>query len=426
MADDTIYALSSGRPPAAIAVVRISGPGAAAAGQALARSLPPPRRAARRRLYDKNGVLLDDALAIFFDGPATATGEDLVELHLHGGRAVVAAVEQALAAMPALRLAEPGEFTRRALANGRIDLAQAEGLADLLEAETEAARRAALAMSGGAVSQAAAGWLSEASAIAALVEASIDFSDDGDVLPVDDDEIASRLVALSHNIAMVSARPSTERLRSGVTIALAGPRNAGKSSLFNKLIGRDAAIVSDVAGTTRDAIESPVSRAGAPYLFVDTAGLTHETHDPIEAVGIERAKTIAATADIILWLGEPVDCPSGAILIHPRSREPGRITAPSNAIATDVDDPASVDMLWREIAERAKSHLSSHHTHLNKRQANLAIMAKQNLVAAANEQDSLLRAELLRMARRDLAAITGIDATEAMLDALFARFCIGK
>ena len=146
MADDTIYALSSGRPPAAIAVVRISGPGAAAAGQAVARSLPPPRRAARRRLYDKNGALLDDALVIFFDGPATATGEDLVELHLHGGRAVVAAVEQALAAMPALRLAEPGEFTRRALANGRIDLAQAEGLADLLEAETEAARRAALAL----------------------------------------------------------------------------------------------------------------------------------------------------------------------------------------------------------------------------------------------------------------------------------------
>lgn len=427
MATDTIHALSSGRPPAAIAIIRISGPRAMAAGHAIAGDLPAPRVAARRRLRDADGAMLDDALVICFPGPRTATGEDLVELHLHGGRAVIAAVDRTLSAMTGLRPAEPGEFTRRALANGRIDLAQAEGLADLLNAESEAARRAALAMSEGAVSGAARTWLAEASSIAALVEAAIDFSDEGDVedMPAEATMVA-RIHALSGEIDAMLRRPAIERLGEGVRVVLSGPRNAGKSSLFNALIGREAAIVSDIAGTTRDVIEAPVMRAGAPYLLIDTAGLTDDTPDAIEAIGVDRARRLANAADLLLWLGEESERPEGAIAVHARARQAGRAPPAPEAIATDVDDSASIEQLWREIAHRSAPLMTLHDIHFNQRQRSLLVDAAEHLVTAANEADLLLRAEMLRIARRALAALLGIDATEAMLDALFERFCIGK
>ncbi|KEY98782.1 tRNA modification GTPase TrmE, partial [Sphingomonas sp. BHC-A] len=256
---ETIFALSSGAPPAGIAVVRISGPAAGQALLALAGSLPPARRARLSSLRDpRDGALLDRALVLWFPGPDTATGEDLAELHCHGGRAVIAAVEQALASLEGLRRAEAGEFTRRAFTNGRMDLNAVEGLSDLLAAETQQQRRAALLMAEGHFSQRVEQWLRTLLNLSAMTEAALDFSDEDDV---PDDGIETRIGQgvriLAEDVRAVLASPSAERLRDGVRVVLAGPPNAGKSTLLNRLVGRDAAIVSDVAGTTRDRIEVP-------------------------------------------------------------------------------------------------------------------------------------------------------------------------
>ena len=270
--NDTIYALSSGAPPAAVALVRISGPKADAALEALAGTLPAPRMATLAKLRDGDEVL-DNALIIRFPGPASATGEDVAELHLHGGRAVVASVLAALGRIEGLRPAAPGEFTRRAFENGRIDLAEAEGLADLLEAETEAQRRQALALAGGALGRQVAAWQEELLALAAVVEAALDFSDEDDVAPAPRRFRGSRLAALREALTSWLARPPAERLKDGIRVVIAGPPNAGKSSLLNALVGRDAAIVSAIPGTTRDLIEAPVAFGGIPFLLIDTAGL---------------------------------------------------------------------------------------------------------------------------------------------------------
>jgi tRNA modification GTPase len=317
---DTIYARSSGAPPAAIAVLRISGPTADTALQALAGALPKPRRATLMPLRS-GGELLDLALVIRFPGPGTVTGEDLVELHLHGGRAVVASVEAALGAMQGLRSAEAGEFTRRAFANGRIDLAEAEGLADLLEAETEGQRRAALSLAGGALSRQVAAWQARILALAAEVESALDFSDEDDVTPLGSD-FALRLDALEGEIGSWLARPAADRLRDGVKVVIAGPPNAGKSSLLNALSGRDAAITSAVPGTTRDVIETPVSIGGVPFVLTDTAGI-RESGDEVEALGIVRAQHAVETADILLWLGPPEDAPSEAVVVRSKADLPG-------------------------------------------------------------------------------------------------------
>jgi len=229
----------------------------------------------------ENGQVIDNALIIRFGGPASETGEDVAELQLHGGRSVVAAMLAALDRIDGLRLAEPGEFTRRAFENGRIDFAQAEGLADLIEAETESQRRAAIAMAGGALSRQVESWQGRLLALAAGIEAVLDFSDEGDVAPAD---VGEPLAALAAELEAFVARPSVERLRDGIRVVIAGPPNAGKSTLLNGLIGRDAAIVSDIAGTTRDVIEAPVSLAGIPFLLVDTAGLRDQV-GAIEAIG---------------------------------------------------------------------------------------------------------------------------------------------
>ena len=281
---DTIFALSSGAPPAAVAVVRISGPKADAALEALAGALP-PARTARLAVLRRNGEVLDKALIIRFLGPGSATGEDVAELHLHGGRSVVAGVKAALAAMPGLREAAPGEFTRRAFANGRIDLSEAEGLADLIEAETRSQRRAALALAGGALSRRVEAWRGELLARAAEIEAALDFSDEDDVAPLRAG-FAAELGKLGEAIAAWLARPPAERLRDGVRVVVAGPPNVGKSSLVNALVGRDAAIVTEIAGTTRDAIEAPVALEGTPFVLVDTAGL----RDLVDRVEFDRSR----------------------------------------------------------------------------------------------------------------------------------------
>ncbi|MBB6504861.1 tRNA modification GTPase [Sphingomonas endophytica] len=422
---DTIFALSSGRPPAAIAVVRVSGPNARVAGEALAGSLPPPRIAGLRRLRDVDGGTLDQALTLFFPGPATATGEDLLELHLHGGRAVVAAVEAALASQVGLRLAEPGEFTRRALINGRLDLAQAEGLADLLEAETDMQRRAALAMAEGGMSRTITDWLDRLSMAAARVEAELDFGDEDEVTQATGLDLPPLLAPVILEMVAMLARPPIERLRDGVMVVLAGPRNAGKSSLFNALLGRPAAIVTDIAGTTRDVLEAGVIRAGLPYRLVDTAGLTNQTADPIEAIGITRAKAQLDAADLILWLGEPDAAPANALKIGARGDELEHDRVSVDHV-TSVHDQASIDVLWAIISQRSQQLIGDLTCGaLHARHRSLLSEALSAL-QAVDGHDLLLDAEHLRIANRALAAILGRDATEAMLDALFGRFCLGK
>jgi tRNA modification GTPase len=420
---DTIAAVSSGRPPAAIAVLRVSGPKAEEVARTLAGELPEPRRASMRTLRDAAGAALDQALVLWFSGPRTATGENLLELHLHGGRAVIAAVERAVLAVAGVRVAEAGEFTRRALLNGRIDLAQAEGLADLLAAETEAQRRAALAVAEGGLSRAVAGWLDRLVGIRALVEAMIDHDDEDDV---GDHHAAvqATLSALSAELAEALARPTVERASQGIRVVLAGPPNAGKSSLFNALLGRDAAIVTPIAGTTRDRIEAVVHRNGTTFTLVDTAGLNDTTEDVVELMGIVRSRSAMASADLLLWLGES-DLPDGAIAIHSRSDLPDRAEVPAGALAVSIYDPASVERIWADIAHRTAGLIPATESYLlHEAQRGLIAEAADDLADCSS--DLLVRAESLRRASRALARIVGVDETEAVLDRLFARFCIGK
>ncbi|MGN6269493.1 MAG: tRNA uridine-5-carboxymethylaminomethyl(34) synthesis GTPase MnmE [Sphingomonas sp.] len=428
---ETIFAVSSGAPPAAIAVVRVSGPAALEATAKLAGALPAPRRAGLRRLRNPaDGTTLDRALVLVFPGPDSATGEDVVELHLHGGRAVVAAVEAALAAQSGLRRAEAGEFTRRALAAGRIDLAEAEGLGDLLIAETEAQRRAALAATEGEVSRQVGAWNAQLLDLAARTEAALDFADEDDVGDGDDAiaVITGATRKLADDISTVLANPPVERLRDGVRVVLAGAPNAGKSTLLNALVGRDAAIVSSIAGTTRDRIEAGVVRDGLAYVITDTAGLAPDTNDPIERIGIERAKEAMASADIVVQLDD-IFVPPGprVIAIHPRCDAPGREVAPPGRLAVSAQRGEGVDALWRAIAEASRDLLPQlDRLVLNERQRGHIAVARAALTDAARETDTLLVAEQLRLARAALDRVTGASDTEAMLDALFGRFCIGK
>jgi tRNA modification GTPase len=422
---DTIYALSSGSPPAALAVVRISGAHANEALQALAGRLPEPRRASLARLSWK-GDRLDDALVLRFPGPTTATGEDIAELHLHGGRAVVAAVLNALNDMDGLRLAEPGEFTRRAFENGRIDLAEAEGLADLLQAETESQRRSALALAGGALSRLVEGWQSRVLAHAAALEAVLDFSDEGEVgeaMPPGWSEAIAQLVG---EMEAAVARPPAERLRDGLRVVIAGPPNAGKSSLLNWLAGRQAAITSAIAGTTRDLVEAPTAIGGAPFLLVDTAGL-RESSDEVEAIGVDRARETIASADLILWLGPPAEAPDRArtILVHSKSDlEPVSREADLRVSAeTGEGMSALVDLL---IARARLLLPAEGEAALNTRHRGAISAAAESLREAKSSRDMLITAECLRLARTRLDAVTGRAGMEQMLDALFGRFCIGK
>lgn len=424
MARDTIYALSSGLPPAAIAIVRVSGPDAVATLEALAGVRPEPRRATLVRLR-RAGALLDRAIALRFDAPATVTGEDLVELHLHGGRAVVEAVLAALAAQPGLRAAAPGEFARRAFENGRIDLTEAEGLADLLAAETEGQRRLAVRMAGGALSRAVAGWTQRLLGLAAAVEARLDFGDENDV---EDDLPASwhsGLDALTAEIGELLRRPPAERLRDGIRVVIAGPPNAGKSTLLNAIVGREAAITSAVAGTTRDVIEAPVAIAGIPFLLADTAGLRGST-DAVEAIGVDRAAAAVAGADLILWLGPPDEAPAGdhVLLIDPKAD----LHRPQGVgLAVSALTGAGLDTLCSLLVDRARSLIpAGDEVSANARQRAMLADAVAHLRAAGSSFDLLIAAEELRQARLAFDRVTGRAGVEDMLAALFGRFCIGK
>lgn len=421
--NDTIFALSSGAPPAAIAVVRISGPLADAALEAMAGGLPEPRRATLARVRS-GGEEVDRALALRFPGPESATGEDVAELHLHGGRAVVAAVLDALRRLEGLREAEPGEFTRRAFLNGRIDLAEAEGLADLLSAETEAQRRAAQALAGGALSRQVEAWRERILGLAAELEAALDFADEDDVGEGLSPDWRARAAGAAGELGRAVAAPSAERLRDGVRVAIAGPPNVGKSSLLNALVQREAAITSELAGTTRDLIEAPVSIAGLPFLLIDTAGL-RASDDAIENVGVDRARSAIATADLVLWLGSPAEAPRQAVRVHSKADlAPASLDADVAVSALTGD---GLDALAELLVARARAVLPREgEVALNTRHRALLLECRDALSEAAGGEDPLISSEALRRARVALDRVTGRAGVEDMLDGLFGRFCIGK
>jgi len=430
MSSDTIFALSSGAPPAGIAVIRVSGPGAGATLRALAGKLPEPRRATFAHLVDPhNGEALDQTLVLWLPGPNTATGEDSCEFHLHGGRAVVAAVETALACLPGLRRAEPGEFTRRAFANGRIDLAEAEGLGDLLMAETELQRRAALAMAGGALSRQVDLWRARVLSLSAALEAALDFSEDDDVGEGMPEGFASDCIALADDLSQWLARPRAEPLRDGFRVVLAGPPNAGKSTLFNALVDDEAAITAAEPGTTRDVLTRSVALDGVPFTFVDTAGLRDEGAGEIEQIGIVRARAEATRADLVLWLGPEGEGPRDAPLweIAAQIDRAIRIAKANARHSVSALTGKGVAELRAALIAHARTALPAPgEAALNARQHGLLSEVRNPLAAAAAHHDPLLAAENLRLARLALDRLTGRAGTEDMLDTLFGRFCIGK
>lgn len=437
-ARDTIFALASGAGRAAISVVRLSGPRALATVHSLAGRLPEPRRATLARLRDPaSGDILDEALLFTFEAPRSELGEDGAELHLHGSPAVVAAVLSALARQPGLRQAEPGEFARRAFANGKMDLAQLEGLADLIDAETDSQRRQAQRQLSGAMRAATAPWREALIAASAEVETAIDFAEDvaletsvqatvlGLVAPVRD--------GLRHELAQA---PAAERIRDGLQIVIAGPPNAGKSTLLNALVRREAAIVSAVAGTTRDPIEVHLDLGGLPVTLVDTAGL-RESRDAIEEIGVFRARERADAADLVLWLTEDGTPPPAF------SAPVWRITSKCDARVPE-GDPSSNGAALRlsamtgenlpqlvarltafaeQIAGPPTSGLLARARH---REAFAAALAALDHVAQSPDLAVELIAEDLRAARFALDRLIGKVDVEDILDDLFSRFCIGK
>lgn len=423
---DTIFALSSGAPPAAIAVVRISGPAAGEALERLCGSLPAPRYARLTGLRAADGALLDRALVLWFPGPKSETGEDCAELQLHGGRAVVDAVCAELATISGLRPAEGGEFTRRAFANGRIDLLQVEGLADLLSAESELQRRAALGLAGGVLSRQVDGWLKRLLGLSARVEAVLDFGDEDDVGTLGG-TFVDDLVALRKDLRAALDAPYTETLREGYRVALAGPPNSGKSTLFNCLLGEDAAIVSPRAGTTRDLLMRHAALDGVPFTLVDMAGLHDDHGDEIEAIGIGRAREELVRADCVLWLGPEGEGPVGAWEVEPQIDRPNSTRKPAPAFRLSAVTGAGIPGLCSALVATARDAMvKPGRTALARRQRILIAEAEQALATARTVTDPLLVGEHLRRAGAAFDRLTGRAATEDMLDTLFGRFCIGK
>lgn len=423
---DTIFALSSGAPPAGIGVIRITGPQTRTALEALTGAVPEPRRVKRAVFRDGKGEVLDDGLVLYFAGPKSVTGEDLGELHCHGGRAVVAAVEAALGKVEGCRRAEPGEFTRRAFANGRIDLSEAEGLADLLSAETEIQRRSAVQMASGQLSRQVEGWRERLLLLSAQVEAVLDFDDEDDVseLPA---AFTAEMQGLASDIDAALDAPHAETLKEGFRVALAGPPNAGKSTLFNALTESEAAITAEIAGTTRDVLTQSVALAGIPFTFVDMAGLREPGEDRIEAIGIERAAQEIARADLTLWLGPEGAGPEGSWEIDAQSDRSDHVPKNSADFRLSAETGEGLAELRAALIEKARGAMPKPGVAaLNARQrARIADVAIA-LRSAQAMADPLLIGEHLRQARAALDALVGHTSTEDVLDALFGRFCIGK
>ena len=424
-APDTIAALSSGRPPAGVSIVRTSGAHAFAAAERIAGPLPTPRHAALRWLLDPaSGDVIDQALVLRFDGPHSATGENIVEYQCHGGRATVDALLATLCREPGVRLAEPGEFTRRALTNGRIDLTEAEGLADLLAAETEGQRRSAMVRAGGGLRRRLDGWRTQLLDLSARAEVAIDYADEVD--GAGDAGLAADLAALAADMAKLLAAPRVEPLRDGVRVVVAGPPNAGKSSLINALAEVERAIVTPIAGTTRDVIEVPVAIAGVPFVLVDTAGL-RAAEDEVEAIGVALAERETKAADVLLWLGDPAAMPiERAIAVHAKC-DITPLAGDGSSIAVSSATGEGLERLKLVILANATQLLPrADELAIDRRQHQLLSDAAQALNRACALADAVLIAEELRTARHAIDRIGGRAGVEDLLDALFGRFCLGK
>jgi tRNA modification GTPase len=448
---DTIYALSSGRLPAAIAVIRISGPNARVALEQLSGRVPEPRKAALARVRDPaSGEIIDEALALWFPGPNSETGEDTVELQLHGGRAVIAAVFAALGRIEGLRPAEAGEFTRRAFENGRLDLTAVEGLADLIGAETEAQRRQAYRQMKGLLDQRAETWRARLIEALALVEARIDFSDEADV-PEDLIGPALKIAGeLRDEMADVLANAGRgERLRDGLVVAIAGPPNAGKSTLLNRIARREAAIVSAVPGTTRDVIEVHLDLDGYPVTLLDTAGI-RDSDDPVEQEGVRRARQRASEADLVLWVQDAKDASGGATEVlgavetwvvrnkidlqkkrqQSELRNEGIIKQSTISFDLSATMGLGVAELLAKLGDFARVYLGGEPALLtrerHKNALNSALASLSRALAEGNYKLEEILAEELRSAAQSLGRLTGRVDVEDILDVIFRDFCIGK
>ncbi len=427
---DTVYALSTAHGKAGVAVIRISGPAALSAAQALCGDVPPFRMAALRVLSDEHGKRLDEALVLIFSKDASFTGEDVVELQTHGSVAVVSSLLEELGRMDGLRPAEPGEFTRRALQNGRLDLSQVEGLADLIEAETEAQRRQAMRVLSGDLGKRAEAWRQKLIRAAALLEATIDFADEE--VPVDVSPEVSELVTdvITSLDSEIKGVQSAERIRTGFEVAIIGAPNVGKSTLLNGLAGRDAAITSEYAGTTRDVIEVRMDLGGLPVTLLDTAGL-RQTDDAVETIGIDRARQRAAQADLRVFLVEDGATPDFEavpedIVLNAKA---DTLDDKSNAVSGLTGEGVS------ELVERITTTLKSRvagvgaATRLRHKQAmergRSALMATMALLPKG-EDTADIAAEELRTAIRALDSLVGRVDIENVLDEIFASFCLGK
>ena len=425
---DTIFALSTARGKAGVAVVRVSGPMAHEAGHRLTRDrLPPERVASVRRLFDSGGMLLDEGLVIIFGDNASFTGEPIVEFQIHGSEAVVKALLRDLGTMPGLRQADPGEFSRRALENGTLDLTQVEALSDLIEAETEAQRRQALSLMSGALGQRISTLRADLVKAGALLEAAIDFADEEVPYDVSED-VLSLLDVVSEELGMeIAGYAAAERVRSGFEIALVGPVNVGKSTLLNYLAGRDAAITSAIPGTTRDVIEVRMDIRGQVVTILDTAGL-RETHDEVEALGVEKARRRAENADLRVHLtgvdGETVlPVQDGDIVVASKVD----LTATEHGVSGKTGQ--GVDALMEQVSKRLDdlvdgAGLAVRERHLVAFKGGLEHVAVAKTFVARNEYE--IASEELRQASMSLGLLLGEIDVEDYLDHIFASFCIGK
>ena len=432
MTEATIFALASGRPPAAIAVIRLSGPAVRATVTAMTGRLPPPRRMTSTRIVDPaTRTVIDHALAVWFAAPASATGEDAAEFHVHGGTAVVAAMLRCLGAQPGLRLAEPGEFTRRAFDNARLDLTQVEGLADLMAAGTETQRLQALTQATGGLRQRAERWRATILAALANSVALLDFAEEqSDVVVASDAATTASLRALRGDVAAHLADSARgERVRDGLTVAVVGAPNVGKSSLFNILAGSDAAIVSPVAGTTRDPIEVALDLDGCAVTLIDTAGLRDDVADPVEREGMARARARAASAALVLHIAtEPPAEPLGQVVINKIALSGAQAGMHSGRLHVSAATGEGVEIFRNWLAAWATAALRSGDPALVTRERQRLALASlvEALDDVDHQPDPVLHAEALQAAAQSLARLTGRVGIEDVLDELYANFCIGK
>lgn len=434
---DTIFALSSGPPPSGLAVIRLSGPNVRFALETMSGVVPSPRRAVLADICDRNRKVIDRGLVLYFPGPHSFTGEDCAEFQVHGGMAVIGAMLSALSSIPDLRSAEPGEFSRRAFENGKMDLTAVEGLADLISAETEAQRKMALEQSNGSLQEVYSRWRKELIRIRAMIEADFDFADEEDVSGSVVQTIWTNVGSLRNEIALhLENARAGEIIRNGYRVAIVGAPNAGKSSLLNALAKRDVAIVSEEAGTTRDVLEVRLDLNGYNVILFDTAGIRSGAAS-IEQEGIRRARATASAADLVLELYEP-GVNSGLIDIDPERLI--KVASKSDlrghddvypydcdvSVRTDRGLEALIDLLTKRVSYSTSSSSSSLPNRQRHREYLQRCLDALDEVLHSPETPLEMRAELLRIAGDMIGRLTGAIDTEDLLDVIFSEFCIGK